>query len=100
MVRTLATAFLACVASLTAAVQQPPLFKAGVDLVNFGVTIADRKGVLVGDLTADDFEVFEDGRRQTIRYFAGGDPAADNGPPLHLGVVIDVSESMGEDMNF
>src|SRR4029453_596074 len=83
-----------------AAVQPPPVFKAGVDLVHFGVTVTDRKGALVTDLTADDFELLEDGRKQTIRYFADGEPGQDLGPPLHLGVVIDVSESMGEDMNF
>src|SRR5262249_46001123 len=83
-----------------AAAVQPPLFKAAVDLVTFGVTVTDRKGALVADLTADDFEVLEDGRKQTVRYFASGDPDADQGPPLHLGVVIDVSESMGEDMTF
>ena len=50
-----------------------PVFRAGVDLVNLGVTVTDRKGNLVTDLTADDFEILEDGQTQTIRYFAAGD---------------------------
>lgn len=81
---------------------QPPVFKSGIDLVNLGVTVTDRKGVLLSDLTADDFEIFEDGRAQTIEYFAAGGPVdADHpGPPLHLGVLLDVSESMGDDMQF
>jgi Ca-activated chloride channel homolog len=82
--------------------QQVPVFRTGVDLVNIGATITDRKGNLVTDLTAEDFEIYEDGKKQTLRYFAAGDPVAPDqpGPELHLGVVIDVSESMGEDMSF
>jgi len=82
--------------------QQVPVFRTGVDLVNIGATITDRKGNLVTDLTAEDFEIYEDGKKQTLRYFAAGDPVGPDqpGPELHLGVVIDVSESMGEDMSF
>jgi Ca-activated chloride channel homolog len=75
-------------------------FRGGIDVVNVGVTVTDRKGALVGDLTADDFEIFEDGKKQTVRFFASGDPGGDLTPPLHLGLLIDVSESMGEDMSF
>jgi Ca-activated chloride channel homolog len=103
----LAVPFVSFVAfvSLAAAAAQPPTFRAAIDLVHFGVTVTDRKGAFVTGLTADDLEIVEDGRKQAIRYLAGGeptdvDPADDHGPPLHLGVVIDVSESMGEDMNF
>jgi Ca-activated chloride channel homolog len=96
---------LLCLASsvtLAAAAQQVPAFRSGIDLVNVGVTVMDRKGNLVTDLTADDFEIVEDGKRQTLRYFAAGDPVGPDhpGPALHLGVVLDVSGSMGEDMNF
>jgi Ca-activated chloride channel family protein len=81
--------------------QQVPVFRATIDLVNVGVTVTDKKGGLVSDLVADDFDVFEDGRKQTIRYFAaGGVEAGTAGPPMHLGVLPDVSESMGEDMGF
>ena len=82
----------------TPAGQQVPVFKTGIDLVNVGVTIADKKSNLVTDLTQDDFEIDEDGRKQTIRYFAVG--SAEPGPALHLGLMLDVSESMGEDMSF
>jgi Ca-activated chloride channel family protein len=77
--------------------QQVPVFRTGVDLAHIGVTVTDRKGNLVTDLTVDDFEISEDGRKQTIEHFAAGD-----GPsvPLHVGVLLDVSGSMGEDMNF
>jgi Ca-activated chloride channel family protein len=78
--------------------QQPQVFRGGVDLVNVAVTVTDSKGSLVADLTSDDFEIYEDGRKQTMRYFAAGD--GDAGPALHLGLLLDVSESMGEDMSF
>ena len=81
------------------AAQQVPVFRAGVDLVNLGVTVTDKRGNLVTDLTAADFEINEDGKKQTPRYVAGGD-AANAGPPMHLGLLVDVSESMGEDMSF
>ena len=82
--------------------QQPPVFRAGIDLINVGATITDRKGNLVTALAVDDFEIFEDGKKQAIQYFAAGDPVDPDhpGPPLHLGVLLDVSESMGEDIGF
>jgi Ca-activated chloride channel family protein len=70
-----------------------PTFRAGVELVNFGVTAVDRKGELVTDLTRDDFEVFEDGHPQTIQYFIRG-LAAGEGPAAHLGLMLDTSGSM------
>jgi Ca-activated chloride channel family protein len=80
--------------------QQATTFRTGVDLVHIGVTVTDRKGNLITDLTAEDFQVIEDGRRQTVRYFAAGDRADASGPELHLGLLLDVSESMGEDIAF
>ncbi|MEW5980803.1 MAG: VWA domain-containing protein [Acidobacteriota bacterium] len=49
-------------------VQQPqqPVFRAGVSLVRVDVSVRDRRGRPIDDLQADDFEVFEDGVRQTI----------------------------------
>jgi Ca-activated chloride channel family protein len=79
--------------------QPPPPFRAGVDVVNVAVTVVDRKGSPVAGLTADDFEIVEDGKPQTIRYFAAGDAGADR-PPTHLGLLLDVSESMGDDLAF
>src|SRR5262249_30841061 len=75
-----------------------PTFRSGIDLVTFSVTVTDRKGNLVTDLTADDFEVYEDGRKQTINSFATGE--GDPKIELHLGLLLDVSDSMGEDLAF
>jgi Ca-activated chloride channel family protein len=80
------------------AAQQGTTFRTGVDLVNLGVTVMDRKGNLVTDLRAEDFEITEDGRRQTLKFFAAGADAT--GLELHLGLLLDVSESMGEDIAF
>jgi Ca-activated chloride channel homolog len=96
-------AFVASVSSVTTSgtggdIQQAP-FTARIDVVNVGVTITDRKGSLATDLTVDDFEIFEDGKKQTIRYFASGD-RSESAPELHLGLMLDVSGSMGEDMTF
>jgi Ca-activated chloride channel family protein len=79
---------------------QAPQFTGRVDLVNVGVTVTDRKSALVSGLTADDFEVLEDGKPQAVRFFAAGDADADAGPAMHLGLLVDVSESMGEDLAF
>ena len=75
---------------------QQATFRAGVDLVTFGVTVTDRRGAFITDLGRDDFEMLEDGNRQTISYFAPGDEGAS--PPLHLGLLFDTSGSMGEDI--
>ena len=85
------------VTGVIASTQQATTFRSGIELVNIGVTVADRKGNLVTHLTAEDFEVTEDGRKQTVTYFAAGDRV---GPELHLGLLLDVSESMGEDIGF
>jgi VWFA-related protein len=80
--------------------RQPPGFRTGVDLVNLGVTVSDRKGRLVTGLTADDFEIIEDGKKQALTYFAAGGLTGVPAPEMHLGLALDVSESMGEDIAF
>ena len=81
---------------------QVPVFRAAIDLVNLGVTVTDRKGVLATDLTADDFDIYEDGKKQAVRYFAAGEASnADRpSPEMHLGLLLDVSQSMVEDIGF
>lgn len=75
-------------------------FRSRVDLVSFSVTVLDKKGNFVTDLKEEDFEVYEDGVKQTLKYFASGS-GGDNGAamgPLHLGVLFDISGSMEDDM--
>jgi Ca-activated chloride channel family protein len=80
--------------------QQVPAFRGGIALVNVGVTVTDRLGGLVVDLGPEDFEIQEDGRTQTIGYFLAGDQVAGAAPSLHVGVLLDVSESMAGEIGF
>jgi Ca-activated chloride channel family protein len=77
--------------------QRSVLFHERVDLVNVGVTVVDRRHHLIAYLGAGDFAVYEDGKPQTIRAFAVG---AQTGPPLHVGVLLDVSGSQQLDLPF
>ena len=72
------------------------VFRAGVDLTTFAVTVTDKKGNVVPGLTRDDFELVEDGKVQSLEYFAQGD--GDAAPPMHLGLMVDASGSMQNDM--
>jgi VWFA-related protein len=80
--------------------QDLPRIRAGIDLVHFDVTVTDKRGTLVEGLTADDFEVVENGVRQSLSVFAAGN--RDASPDLHLGILVDVSGSMGplEDVRY
>jgi VWFA-related protein len=48
----------------------PPLFRVEIDAVEIDALVTNADGNPVTDLTADDFEVFEGDRRQTITSFA------------------------------
>jgi Ca-activated chloride channel family protein len=73
-----------------------PTFRTGTEIVSLGVTISDKKSNFLTDLTRDDLEVFEDGKKQTIEYFARGDQ--DAAPELHVGLLFDTSGSMDADI--
>lgn len=60
-----------------------------VQLVELYTTVLDQDGRSVEGLVQDDFAVFEDGARQSIRRF---ETVADL--PIHVGVLIDNSASM------
>jgi len=82
---------------LTSLGAQTPTFRTGIDLATFGVTVVDRKGEYLTNLTLDDFEILEDGQKQTIKYFARGTDL-ENGPEMHVGLLFDTSGSMTEDI--
>jgi Ca-activated chloride channel family protein len=81
-------------AAVPAAAQQT--FRSEVDLIHFSVVVTDKQGVPINGLTADDFEVKESGKAQTIKFFAAGDPVT--APPLHIGFLLDTSGSMEDDI--
>ena len=77
--------------------RDPGLFRGRTDLVTVGVTVAGKQRQFVTDLTANDFAVYEDGTPQQIFAFASG---TEPGPPLHVGVLLDISGSQGLDLEF
>jgi Ca-activated chloride channel family protein len=73
-------------------------FRTGVDVVNVSLAIMDKQGTAVDGLQLADFEVYEAGKKQEIRYFARGDAEKGAQPPLHVGLLFDTSGSMNEDI--
>lgn len=68
---------------------EPYMISVNVDLVVLHATVRDRKGRLVPDLREQDFAVYEDGVRQSLRLFRHEDL------PVTVGLIIDHSGSMG-----
>ncbi len=62
--------------------------KVNVNVVQLFFNVKDKHGALIPNLTKDDFEVSEDGKPQTIKYFT-----AETNLPLTLGIMIDASGS-------
>jgi Ca-activated chloride channel family protein len=59
-----------------------------VDVVVLHATAQDKKGALVSGLGKDDFQIYEDGALQAIKYFSHEDM------PVTVGLVVDNSGSM------
>jgi VWFA-related protein len=73
----------------TAQQEQPiTTLKVNVQVVSLFFNVKDKRGALIPSLRKDDFQVSEDGKPQTIKYFA-----ANSDLPLTLGVLIDTSGS-------
>lgn len=72
------------------ATQQPPTAKFAVqtNMVTVFATVHDKHDEVVSSLNKDDFSVDEDGRPQTIAYFA-----RENDLPLNVGLLVDTSLS-------
>jgi len=68
---------------------QGPTFRKNVNLVNLFFTVKDKHGALVPNLSKEQFEILEDGKPQTIKYFS-----AETNLPLTLGILVDSSGSM------
>ena len=61
-----------------------------VDFVALHPTVRDRRGSLVSGLGQDNFQIYEDGVLQQIKYFSQEDI------PVTVGLVVDNSGSMGQ----
>ena len=68
--------------------QSMSTLQVNVNVVNLFFNVKDKHGTLIPNLTRNDFNVYEDGRQQTIKYFA-----AESDQPLTLGILIDSSVS-------
>jgi VWFA-related protein len=55
--------------SAPGAPEQQPTFRAGINFVRVDAIVTDKQGNPIGDLTAGDFEILEDGKPQTIEQF-------------------------------
>jgi Ca-activated chloride channel family protein len=80
-------AALACALSVALAGQEPT-FRSGTQVVSLFVTVADAAGRLVPDLTQDDFEVYDNGKLQSIVTFENVIQ------PITVIVMLDTSGSM------
>ena len=67
---------------------EEPTIKVDVDLVNILASVRNKNGALVSSLERDDFLLSEDGKPQTIKYFA-----RETDLPLTIGLLVDVSRS-------
>jgi VWFA-related protein len=63
-------------------------FKANASIVQLFFNVKDKHGMLIPNLTKEDFEIAEDNKPQTIKYFT-----AESNLPLTLGIMIDSSGS-------
>jgi len=68
--------------------QSAETLKVNVNVVQLFFNVKDKKGGLIPNLTKDQFQVSEDGKPQTIKYFA-----AESNLPLTLGILFDTSPS-------
>src|SRR5499427_800832 len=62
--------------------------KVNVNVVQLFFNVKDKHGALIPNLTKDDFQIAEDSKPQTIKYFT-----AESNLPLTLGILIDSSGS-------
>ena len=75
-------------ASAPYAFSQDATFSTAINVVNVVATVRNKQREIVRDLTKDDFLLTENGRAQTIRYFA-----REAELPLTVGLMIDTSMS-------
>jgi VWFA-related protein len=66
-----------------------PTFRKNVTVVNVLFTVKDKHGTLIPNLTKEHFDLLEEGKPQTIKYFS-----AETDLPITLGLLIDSSKSM------
>src|SRR5579883_94497 len=68
--------------------QDEPTIKVDVNLVNILFSVHNKQNGLVGNLEKKDFQIFEDGKPQEIKYFT-----RETDLPLTIGLLVDTSLS-------
>jgi VWFA-related protein len=68
--------------------QEDATFSSDVQVVNLLATVRNKNHEILRDLTKDDFQIVENGRPQTIRYFT-----RESDLPLTIGLMVDTSMS-------
>lgn len=90
--RTLLIVTLAASLAAQTPIQKPAVddepIKVNVDVVSVLASVRDKRGALIPNLEQQDFTVLEDGKPQTIKYFA-----RETDLPLTIGLLVDVSRS-------
>ena len=66
-----------------------PTFRKDVNLINVFFTVKDKHGALIPNLPKESFEISENGKPQTIKFFS-----SESNQPLTIGLLIDSSGSM------
>jgi Ca-activated chloride channel homolog len=74
--------------------QEPNTLKVDVAVVSVDVTVVDSKGTLVNNLTKSDFEIYEDGIAQEVRFFS---PVS---TPYNVFLLFDSSDSTRDNLDF
>ncbi len=72
----------------TARPQEESTIKVDVSIVNILCSVRNKGNGLVGNLEKKDFQIFEDGKQQEIKYFT-----RETDLPLTIGLLIDTSKS-------
>jgi len=81
------------IATIAATPQERPAgqgfsFRTGVELISVSATVTDDRGRFVSGLRAEDFQIYEDGKPQSIQQFES------ERVPVSLGIALDTSGSM------
>jgi Ca-activated chloride channel family protein len=84
----------AAAAAPAAAAQQVAVFSAETSLVNVAVTVEDAHGRPIDGLTARDFVLAEDGRKQRIEMCARMGEGGGRSTSLDVALLVDTSDSM------
>lgn len=77
------------VAAVASTSSDVPKYSSEVKVVNVLATVRDKHGKIINDLSKDDFQLEEDSRPQSIKYFT-----RETDLPLKLGLLVDSSGSV------